>query len=300
LKQVNLVEESHSLDIKSDKHSEAIRTLCLFIEENLDQDISLERLSKMVFISPYHLHRIFSRIKGEPLKSYVRRLRLERSAYELKISKKPLLDVALESGYVTHETFTRAFRQRFGVNPSDFQRRYHLYSYSDNGIEIPKRINISNVGCSMLDSMWLAYIRVTGPYATSSSPQTTNSPWQILLKAMQLRRVRLESPRYVGVCHDDPQITSDEDIRFDAGVIVSKEYKGDSLIRVRELKAGPYIVARHVGTVQQLTESYEYLLNEWIANTPYQLRNEPLFEVYHNTDPNDDGGIDVRIPIVMR
>ena len=72
--------------------------------------------------SPYHFHRIFRGMVGESVKEHVRRLlRLERSAQRLRDSNDAILEIALDAGYESHESFTRAFRAMFGESPSEFR-----------------------------------------------------------------------------------------------------------------------------------------------------------------------------------
>ena len=54
---------------------------------------------------------------GESLGSHVRRLRLERAASRLKLTETPVVQVAFEAAYETHEAFSRAFRKAFGLSP---------------------------------------------------------------------------------------------------------------------------------------------------------------------------------------
>src|SRR5207253_4223259 len=88
----------------------------LFIEEHLDEELSLDRLARVAHFSPYHFHRLFRALVGETVTEYVRRLRLESAAVALKTTDKTVLQVALDAGYGTHEAFTRAFRQMFGIS----------------------------------------------------------------------------------------------------------------------------------------------------------------------------------------
>ena len=59
---------------------------------------------------------------GETPGAHQRRLRLDRGAYLLLTSRATILDIALETGFENHETFTRAFRARFQVTPSSFRK----------------------------------------------------------------------------------------------------------------------------------------------------------------------------------
>src|SRR5262245_48318368 len=93
----------------------------LFIQEHLDEELPLERLARLAHFSAFHFHRIFKAIAGEAVHEYVRRLRLESAAVALKTTSRPVTQIAFDAGYATHEAFTRAFRQMFGVSPSQFR-----------------------------------------------------------------------------------------------------------------------------------------------------------------------------------
>ncbi|MCW2832589.1 MAG: AraC family transcriptional regulator [Nocardioides sp.] len=52
-----------------------------------------------------------------------RRLLLERAAYQLAVTDRQVLDVALEAGFGSHEAFTRAFTKAYGAPPAHWRRR---------------------------------------------------------------------------------------------------------------------------------------------------------------------------------
>ena len=92
-----------------------------YVQGHLDGDLSLDRLARVAHFSPCHFHRIFKAVVGEGVYEYVRRLRLESAAFVLKTTDRAIVQVALNAGYGTHEAFTRAFRQTFGVSPSQYR-----------------------------------------------------------------------------------------------------------------------------------------------------------------------------------
>ena len=96
-------------DTRQDYAERIIRVL-VHIQQNLDDDLPLEKLARLAFFSPFHFHRVFRGMVGESVKSHIRRLRLERAAMRLKQSEMAVTAIAFEAGYETHESFTRAFR----------------------------------------------------------------------------------------------------------------------------------------------------------------------------------------------
>jgi len=108
----------------SERYEQALLSTLLHIQTHLEQDLRLEMLAKRVGFSPYHFHRIFRDVIGEPAKEYIRRLRLDRAAYRLKISEETILQIALDAGFKTHESFTRAFQRQFEITPSEYRRNF--------------------------------------------------------------------------------------------------------------------------------------------------------------------------------
>lgn len=105
----------------SEKYEQALLSTLLYIQTHLEGDLNLETLAKHVGFSPYHFHRVFRENVGEPVKEYIRRLRLERAAYRLRVSEEAILRIALESGFKSHESFTRAFERQFNITPNHFR-----------------------------------------------------------------------------------------------------------------------------------------------------------------------------------
>lgn len=89
-----------------------------YIESNLAEDISYDKVAQIVCCSTYHFQRMFSFITDVPLSEYIRRRRLTLAAFELQVENTKVIDVALKYGYKSPEAFTRAFKKLHGVMPT--------------------------------------------------------------------------------------------------------------------------------------------------------------------------------------
>lgn len=98
-----------------------------FIESRFrDGELSLETMAEHAGVSRSHLSRIFPVATGQQLSSYIRGRRLTEAARELADGAPDILNVALDVGYGSHEAFTRAFRDQFGLTPDDVRRKRSL------------------------------------------------------------------------------------------------------------------------------------------------------------------------------
>ncbi|MEM9190733.1 MAG: helix-turn-helix domain-containing protein [Myxococcota bacterium] len=96
------------------------------LSQTRDQRRSLAELAAAAQQSPSHFQRAFGRLVGESPKQFGRRLQLECAAALLVSTDARILDIAIRSGFESHEGFCRAFRQHFSVSPRAFRNQWEL------------------------------------------------------------------------------------------------------------------------------------------------------------------------------
>lgn len=103
-------------------HYTRLQNAVNYIEENLGSPIRLADVSKAAFSSLSYFHRIFYFTTGLTVKEYIRKRRLSQAAYQLHCTGLPITEIAFSAGYEAPETFTRAFKKHYGVNPRTFRQ----------------------------------------------------------------------------------------------------------------------------------------------------------------------------------
>src|SRR5690349_11509034 len=101
---------------------ECINAVMHYIRDHLSEALDRETLATVAGFSVPHFHRVFTAHVGESAASYVRRLRLERAGRKLRMGAVDITEVALAAGYDTHAAFSKAFKQQFGLSPSEFRQ----------------------------------------------------------------------------------------------------------------------------------------------------------------------------------
>ncbi len=269
--------------------------ILVYIEKNLDGELSLDSLAQRAGFSPYHFHRLFGDLVGENLKAYIRRLRLERSAFRLRISQASVLDLALQAGYRTHESFTRAFSRQFGINPSEFRAQYQARrnytalrrpgasdSSGSEGKGQPK------LDMELMQPIHLVFIRHNGPYE-SVLPQGApfGSAWDELFRWAEAQGIDHQRSLLMGIAHDDPNITPADKIRFDVCMQVPYGYAPQGKIGYTTIQPGWYAFAKHTAPFEQLGDTYQTLAESVLMSKQYRLRMAPPLEFYNHTRVNE-------------
>lgn len=102
---------------------EAIQKATDYIEKHLGEEILLEVLAAEAALSPFYFQRLFSRLVKKPVREYIRYRRLAKASRELAECQDRILDIALECGFGSHESLTRAFKDAYGMTPEQYRKK---------------------------------------------------------------------------------------------------------------------------------------------------------------------------------
>lgn len=278
---------------------ERVLRVLVFIQQNLDSELSLADLAPIANFSPFHFHRIFQGLVGESVKQHVRRLRLERAARHLKLTRRSIVSIALEAGYEAHESFTRAFRANFGCAPREFRSatnretriesasHVHLADTVEQIRFAPLQVDHSRLDVRMrvLEPRRFAFVRHQGLYSD------VGATWEILIDWVGRECIFGPNTLYFGLCWDDPDVTPPEKCRYDSCVTVDDSIEPAGEIGVATLPGGRYAVALHEGPYDRFRETYVSLLGGWFPSQGFEPGEPPGLESYLNdpdsTDPED-------------
>lgn len=93
-----------------------------WIDGKLDDEISLQEISRYIGYSAFHTSRKFKEYTGSTLRKYIMLRRLSMSAKELRDSDRKIIDIAIKYNFNSQEAFTKSFFQAFGVNPGAYRK----------------------------------------------------------------------------------------------------------------------------------------------------------------------------------
>ena len=100
---------------------EAIQKTLNYIEEHIGEDFRIEELAEIAALSLFYYQRLFARLVKKPVREYIKLRRLARASETLRDKDKRILDIAVEYGFGCRETFTRTFKEAYGIAPQHFR-----------------------------------------------------------------------------------------------------------------------------------------------------------------------------------
>jgi AraC-like DNA-binding protein len=106
----------------TDTFAEFVDHLAEALDDPRITEASGEEWAARLHFSRYHFDRMIRSAAGEPPQAFRRRILLERAAYRMLTTRAPLLDIAVEAGYGSHEAFTRAFAKAYGAPPGAWRK----------------------------------------------------------------------------------------------------------------------------------------------------------------------------------
>lgn len=275
-------------------YKERMLRVLVHIQQRLDDPLPLAELAALACLSPCHFHRVFTGMVGESVKEHIRRLRLERAAWRLKLGDTSVIQIALEAGYESHEAFTRAFRRGFSISPTEFRRRKRLPGQlrALSGVHYHQQHRLvqfraaqledksMNVSVKPIAPMRVAFVRHVGPY------NHVGKAWETLCTFLGKEGLLGGDCRFVGLSHDDPEVTPPDKLRYDACVTVGQDFQPRGDIGVQVIGGRDYAVMTHFGPYEKLNESYAKLLGQWLPRSGRELNGGPSLEFYLNSPEN--------------
>ena len=94
-----------------------------YIDSHLDESITFKTIAKKFNFSLYYFHRMFSVIVGKTITAHIRDRRLQAACVELSSTDKPILSIGLDCGFDSAQSFSRVFRQMYGLSPSEYRKQ---------------------------------------------------------------------------------------------------------------------------------------------------------------------------------
>jgi AraC family transcriptional regulator len=266
-----------------------------FIESHLAGALTLDEVAAVAGVSRFHLVRAFAAATGFSVMRYVRARRLSEAARTLANGAPDILTVALDADYGSHEAFTRAFREHFGVTPEAVRGSPQL----DN----LKLLEPVTMDSSVIDNLKPPRFEVSKPLLiaglgeryTWESSAAIPGQWQRFHQSVQNFPGRIGKVAYGVCCNGDDAGNYD----YIAGVEVADFSDLPcqfGRVRIPEARYAVFSHGDHISTIRRTVNT---IWNHWLPASGLKAADAPSFERYdENFDSlTGNGGFEIWVPI---
>lgn len=285
-------------------NKEKVEIILQYIEDHLDEDLSLDNLAEIVGYSKYHLHRMLSELLGISVHLYIQKRRLSNAAYELVHNKKEIAQIALTAGYSSQQAFHTAFKKGYKETPDAYRQQQKFYPLilpydietagKENGlhrianIQIVKNREFKCVGytCSTL----LGFFMI-------------GKTWRKMHRHKHVIMHRTDFDFLIGINDYSRYKIGADHLTFDYYAMAEVSVF-DSIPRGMVSKILPasdyavfYLRGKNEESVQSLIQA---IYKEWLLKTDYELNDELRFDFIRYgemQDENKESQIEIWLPI---
>jgi AraC family transcriptional regulator len=286
----------HSHKIKPE-YQQVILKVQHYINQNLEDDVSLETLAAIANYSPFHFQKIFLEALSETPKQYVIRLRIERAAHFIKIFPDlPINEIASGCGFSSNSVFSRAFKNYYGISaekykelPSDklgeVNKKKNLFGLAEASSwispinDIQEIINSVKISPAPVISTFYAF-NIACIQTTLSHKENISFAFKSLLQwAIPQGLIRPDS-KYFGIWLDFPFITSYAKCRFLCGIEVNPDVKPTKGISILPFNKGQYLSYSTTGNINETLHSLIALNHVYIDSMGYSISDMICYEQF--------------------
>ena len=116
------VDKKDKVELKSEKNKHRIISIINYIDDNYQEDLTIEQLSEVFHLSEGHLSKLFKENLGMTIKAYISQTRAKEVRNALLTSDLPLIDIAITCGFPNVKSMNKVFKDLYQCTPSQFRR----------------------------------------------------------------------------------------------------------------------------------------------------------------------------------
>lgn len=268
------------------EYARRINRVIDYLHGNLDRQVKLEELAKVACFSEFHFHRIFSAVSGETLNNFTNRLRLEKAARLLRYSGQSLTDIALNCGFSSSSTFSRAFRSGYDTSPSQFRKSGEIKKskickelFSGQEYYLPMSAEEKRAAFPVrlihIPERQVAYIRVTNAFQMDRVIAT----FKTIIEWAKSQDIFSQGILF-GMSVDDPHVTPKHLYRYEACLASSLPFECMEGMSKLKMPAMRYAATRVSGDIRKVATATDYLIRGWLIHSDYEPEHAPGLEIF--------------------
>ncbi|MGE5678359.1 MAG: AraC family transcriptional regulator [Pseudomonadota bacterium] len=250
-----------------------------YIIQHIDEDISIEDVANHCHFSKYYFSRVFKAETGESIYSFIKRLKMEQSAINLKLVKeRSITDIGSDYGY-SASNYSSAFKKHHSISPAEFRKAtnttcvpHPFYPDRDASFrtfeEYDKQIQVKE-----LEDLVVIFERYIGNYIE------LGKNWSDFTE--KYKAYIKEDTLLIERFYDDPAVTGVYQCLYDICMTVDKSCTLDN---VTTIEGGRFAVYRFEGAIEEIFPALQGIFNIWLANSGYEMDERYGLDIYRAVD----------------
>lgn len=263
-----------------------------YILAHLEEPISIEDVANQLSFSKYYFCRMFKEETGEGVYSFIKRLKVEQSAIDLKLQKdKRITDIGLDYGY-SASNYSSLFKEHYQLSPNDYRKSLEGSTISnpfypqnqevlDTFEDYQKKVELKE-----LNDLYVIYERMLGNYAE------LKSSWSALVEENAYYD---DTTVMIEKFYNDPAVAIDGHSICDLCFTLNEEIKEKNTMVIT---GGTYAIYPYKGQIEDIFRVMQGFFRIWLPESSYQMREKYGLTIYRKIDwENDYVQLDMCIPV---
>ena len=283
-----------------------------YIISHATEDLKVDDIAQVCGYSKYYLERLFKAETGESIYSYIKRLKVEQSAFRLKVEKESsVTEMGEEYGY-SASNYATLFKNHFGRTPANFRRQIREELKHNDFFHEPEKDLLDFEECSRnitveeKEEYFVLYERRKGDYHNLSEN------WCDFID--RYREFITPDTLFLDVTYDDPSIVTVENCLYDvcmtvnrddprlklqktAAVGITSRTRSETLPNTMVIPGGKFAVYHYKGYPQLIYKAYQSVFSNWLSETGNRIDNRIGYDIYRRIDEDCYMEMDICIPI---
>jgi len=271
------------------------------IHRDISVELPVKRLAQIAAFSEQHFHRVFHQVMGEPVHQYIRRIRLEQAGNQLMFDvSASVQEVALKCGFQSLSSFSRAFKQQFGVAPGRWRKGdremqagdYLLDPEIKAGYERIQHKTLPEPDIVQIPPQMVAYVRHQG-YGRSIT-----QVWRRLLAWAEQEQI--DASRQLGLHHSNPAWVPLSQCRYVACIAIERPIARRGFVNTLTIPGGLHARFVLTGVYGELLPYLSQILESWLPASGFIMKTTPAWVDYHKNQfltQDDSFELDFYLPI---
>jgi AraC family transcriptional regulator len=254
-----------------------------YMEDNLDDDISVQKAARLACMSQYQFQRMFPFLAGVPLAEYLRRRRLTKAALDLQRGAK-VIDVSLRCSYESPTAFNRAFQAVHGITPSAAQKPDTvLKAFPRISFQITIK-GVEEMDYRIVKKEAFRIVGVRTPISCDAEenfkclPEFWNKSQHLIPQVIGVMNAEPKGLLGVSTCYGEDE----QNYYF---IATASDKPAPDGMHELEIPACEWAIFSGSGTPGSIADLQKRIFSEWLPTSGYEWTTSADIEVYLNDDP---------------